>query len=252
MMAVLRRKALLGSACALLAGIALVVLLDAGERAPLAPPAVMPADTAVRTSDTTTLRQSVEEIARRLGVRIVIDDAVRADLPAPRVPESALDAARLEAMLRKLLAGHPFAFHYGKDERLRAVWVYARDDQVAGRHADTAAASVTPSAAMNHPRSVPPPPSGAPTGESSDAPVAGLQELKRIVEADAPESVLMQALDAYVVQPEASEDEVTALLDRMSGSSHAMLAEHARIMRDARAARPAEAALVPEPIEEGR
>jgi hypothetical protein len=56
----------------------------------------------------------------------------------------------------------------------------------------------------------------------------------------------MQALDAYVVQAEASDEEVGALLERMSGSSHAMLAEHARVLQEARSA---PTVLAPEPIE---
>jgi hypothetical protein len=245
MMAGPGRKTLAATACVLLAGIALAALLHGGERAPGAPPAVMSAEATARSSDTATLRRSAEEIARRLGVRIVIDHAVRADLPAPRVPDGVLDAARLEAMLRQLLAGHPFAFHYGSDERLRAVWVYARDDHVAVRDAGSAAASVPPPAATTGPRGAPPAASHASTGESV-APAPDVQELRRIIEADASESARMQALDAYVVQAEASDEEVGALLERMSGSSHAMLAEHARVLQEARSA---PTVLAPEPIE---
>jgi hypothetical protein len=245
MMARPGRKALAATGCVLLAGIALAALLHGGERTPGAPPAVMSAEATAPSNDTATLRQSAEEIARRLGVRIVIDHAVRADVPAPRVPDGVLDAARLEAMLRQLLAGHPFVFHYGSDERLRAVWVYARDDQVAVRDAGSAAASVPPPAATTDPRGSPPAASHAPTGESV-APAADVQELKRIIEADASESARMQALDAYVMQADANDQEVGALLERMGGSPHAMLAEHARVLQEARSV---PAVLAPEPIE---
>jgi hypothetical protein len=228
-----------------------------------------------------TLRQVAEEVARRHGVRIVIDEAVSAELPAPAVAGGLFPGLLLEATLRGLFAGSELVFHYGRDradgaERLKAVWVFSHGQggalRVTARPGGLAVKSPDPeahSAALHRPQ-------GAASPEAQPAPSRGLQgddenerlqtlrvdplsasasdpgALLRLVQEDASEAVRMLALDAYLTHPSVSEDEVRTMLDRMSGDSQQMLADYARSLLEARDAAPGDVDLVPDPIEEHR
>jgi hypothetical protein len=270
-------------------GLVTLAIVFALDRAPVEPDAAAGPRVAVAGSGTpaahpgaTTVRQAVEAIGRRHGVRIVIDDAVRADLPAPYVPVGDLEADRLESALRELLAGNELVFHYGVGPgrggvQLKVVWVFSRLEDFAVRA--TAWAGSAPAAADEgaDPRqrlaALDAPPGAAPAmGEAApgrgsspddenarsrasradpaDTMAPDLNELRKLAEADEPEAVRMQALEDYLMHPDATEDEVLALLDRLSHSAEPMLAEHARTLREARTAAVQDADLNPEPIED--
>jgi hypothetical protein len=216
-----------------------------------------------------TLRETAEEIGRRHGIRIVIDDAVRADVRAPGVAERILPATLLEAMLRMLFAGNELVFHYGVDastkgERLKSVWVFAAAQAPAIYASATPPGSASVTAFDNkdteervaalHRLSNEPPSQAQPIlrralddpdenvrlqalqAELANAAVPDLNALKRLVEEDSSEAVRTLALEAYVANPNASEDDVRALLDRLADDSQRMLAELARSLRESRAA----------------
>jgi hypothetical protein len=227
-----------------------------------------------------TLRETAERIGRRHGVRIVIDDAVRADVRAPAVAEGILPAPLLEATLRALFAGNELVFHYGVDastkgERLKSVWVFA------AAQAPAIYASATPRGtgyvtafdnkdaeerlAALHRLSSEPPSQAQPIlrralddpdenvrlqalqAGLANAAVPDVNALKRLVEEDSSEAVRTLALEAYVANPNASEDDVRALLDRVADDSQRMLAELARTLRESRAA-PSDVAPVLQPL----
>jgi hypothetical protein len=231
-----------------------------------------------------TLREAAEEIGRRHGVRIVIDDAVRADVPAPAVPDGNLEGMLLEATLRGLLAGNELMFHYGADrpnggERLKAVWVFShsqgsavRATATAGTGSGVAGASAEPgqrAAALD--RLASPAPAEvhvtsnhglqdsdenvrlqALHSELANTSPPDLRELRRLVEEDASEAVRIQALEAYITHPDATEEDVGTMLDRIADDAQQILGDYARSLREARAAAPADTALIPEPIEESQ
>lgn len=224
-------------------------------------------------SETKTRRAAADELGRRHGVRIVIDAAVRADDPAPAVPGGDLDTARLESTLRELLAGNELLFHYGVD-RLETLWVFARVEDFAVRAtagdgvsgAGEAAGSRQQVAALHEvprmqPTSVPDTPSlglrdpdenvrlQALQVETDGSP-APLHDLRQLVDADPSEAVRIRALEALVTHPDATDGEISAALERMSNSPLQLLADHARILRDARAAAAEGPELTPEPIDE--
>jgi hypothetical protein len=232
---------------------------------------------------TKTLREVAQEIAARHGIRIVIDDSVRADVRAPAVPEGVLRGSLLEATLRALFSGNELMFHYGADgpkeaERLKAVWVFARAQGPALYVTDVptsgcSVAAVESSdaeerAAALHRLSSEPPVSAGPilnrALQDADENVrlqalqAGLTNtagpdvdtLKRLIEEDASEAVRTLALQAFVAHPGASEDEVRSMLDRVADDSQRMLAELARSLREARFAAPTDTSLTPEPVNE--
>jgi len=214
----MQRPALLGLVCAGIVGLVIALALDDGGRAP----AVVEgrADAA---TDTTTLRVALVEIGRRLGVRIDVDAVPDAERRVPRVPDRSLDTLQLEALLRALLVGQPFVLHYGPDARLRSVSVGESDPPAALRHTDaTATAAVSPAAAA----------------AIVEAPPASLQELRQVIDTDASSAVRVQALDEAVLQAGTNEQEVVALLDHASASADRMLAEHARVLREARSTPP--------------
>jgi hypothetical protein len=238
---------------------------------------------AVQTSpgDVTTLRQAAENLARRHGVRIIIDDAVRADLPAPAIAAGPLPGGLLEATLRGLFAGSELVFHYGRDpgngaERLKTVWVFSHAQGPLHVVAQPGAPSrpivgnpapEAPTPGLHRPSGVAsseihPSPSRRPQDGDENEKLQALQvdlasgggsdveALRRMVQEDASEAVRMLALDAYLTHPSVSEDEVRAMLDRMSGDSQQMLAEYAKSLLEARAATPGRVEIDPDPIEE--
>ena len=240
--------------------------------------------TAPPRSGAKTMREAVEEIGRRHGVRIVIDDAVRADVPAPAVPDGNLEGMLLEATLRGLLAGNELMFHYGADrpnggERLKAVWVFSRSQGSAVRATATAGAGSGIAGVSAEPgqRAVAPDrlASAAPAephvtsnrglqdsdenvrlqalqSELGNTSQPDLSELRRLVEEDASEAVRIQALQAYITHPDATDEDVGTMLDRIADDAQQMLADYARSLREARAPAPADTALIPEPIEENQ
>jgi hypothetical protein len=239
------------------------------------------ATSAAATADTTTkattpsavkaktLREVAEEIGRRHGVRIVIDDAVRADVQAPAVANGILPGALLEATLRALFAGNELMLHYGTDanhagERLKAVWVFA-PAQGSALYATTNPPSSISVAAFEHtdadervaalhrlsgepPSRAQPVLSRALADSDDNVRLQALQAqlanamtpdvavLKRLVEEDPSEAVRTVALEAYVAAPGVTEEEVRRLLDRLADDSQQMLAELARSLRESRAA----------------
>jgi hypothetical protein len=233
---------------------------------------------------TTTLRQVAEEVARRHGVRIVIDDAVRADLPAPAIAAGPFPGLLLEATLRGLFAGSELVFHYGRDraegaERLKAVWVFSHAQggalRVTARPGGQSGPTVESQDSGAHTAALHRPP-GTASPEVRPLPSRSFQDddenerlqtlhvdlasasgsdpeaLRRLLQEDASEAVRMLALEAYLTHPSVSEDEVRTMLDRLSGDSQQMLADYARSLLEARAAAPGDVDLVPEPIEEYR
>jgi len=273
----IRHAVLTAAACAGLVGLVIAWSVDPAPTEPIGPAQAQRVGPVVAAasprSEAKTLRAAADELARRHGVRIVIDAAVRADGPAPAVPGGDLDAARLESTLRELLAGNELLFHYGVD-RLETLWVFARAEDFAVRAtagdgvsgAGEAAGSRQQVAALHEspraqPASVPEAPDlglrdpdenvrlqalqdGLPDGSP-----AALQDLRQLVDADPSEAVRMRALEALVAHPDATDGEIRAALERMSNSPLQLLADHARILRDARDGAAEGAELVPEPID---
>ncbi len=221
------------------------------------------------------LRLAVEELARRQGVQLVMADAVAADLLAMPAPAGSPDAASPEASLRRWLNGFELVLHYGGDDgtgraRLKAAWVFPLGKagvlqavaEPLRRPAPTAADRQAPTIAAA-PAAVL---AAAAASGLHDADEAGrlqalqrvrqgelaasLHELGGLVTGDASEAVRIDALDAYVMHPEAGDADVQTLLEQASRAGAGLLAEHARALRESRAA-PAAPLAVPDPIEPG-
>lgn len=202
------------------------------------------------------LRELAADIGRRLGVPIVIDDAVRADVPGPAVALEGLDASRLESTLRGLFAGQELLFHHGADRRgagsrLKGVWVYSRAEDFRvgatawagsppaadGERRATVSPAPRPGAAQPAPREADGPGRAPWSGDMAEAAAPELPGLSRLVlGSDAPQGLRLQALEAYVIHPAATDGEVRALLDQVGSGADPMLAEHARVLREARSA----------------
>jgi len=217
---------------------------------------------------TKTLRETAEEIGLRNGVRIVIDDTVHADARAPAVADGILTGALLEATMRALFAGNELVFHYGVDasgkgERLKAVWVFAPSQASAIYASATSGGTGAVTAFDNrdaeermaalHRLASEPPSQAQPilrrALQDSDpnvrlqaleaglanAAAPDLDALKRLIEDDSSEAVRAIALEAYVANPNAGEEEVRSMLDRLADDSQRMLADLARSLRESRA-----------------
>ncbi len=258
-------RRLLGAS--VLAGAVLAGLWLAG--APEAEPASAPADAPAQ-SVLPNLRVALEDLARRQGVQLVLADAVAADLLAMPAPAGGVEAASPEASLRRWLNGFELVLHYGGDDgtgraRLKAAWVFPLGkagvlQAIAGppRHpAPVADDGQRPAAIV---------PAATAPGGLHDADDSGrlqalqrvrqgelsasLQELGGLVAGDASEAVRIDALEAYIVHPQASDADVQALLEQASQAGTGLLAEQARALRESRVA-PAVPLPAPEPIEPG-
>lgn len=211
-----------------------------------------------------TLREAADTLAARHRLRIVIDPAVRSDVPATiDVHDAALP---LEAQLHRLFAGHELLLHHtadrGSGARLVAAWVFARAEDVSVMPQATAATGAAPAAVV-----APVLPPSTPRSEpgrglqdadeqarlltrqsgTGDAPPASPLDLRRLVEHDPSEAVRLQALEALAAHPESSEAELRQLLEQLAANPDTLLGEQARALRESRAA--TIAGLVPEPIE---
>lgn len=215
------------------------------------------------------LRVAVEELARQHGLRLVVAEAAAADLAAMPAPADGLDDAMPEARLRRWLNGFELVLHYGGDG-LKAAWVFPRGQAAAVRATigprDAAperpgAPQATAAAPVPAPAAAVPPAAGLRDGDEAvrlqalqlarqGEAAPGLQELRSLVDGDVSEAVRIEALEAFVAHPDASEDDVRALLEQAGQGRGGMLAEHARSLREARAT-PGVAVLVPEPVEPG-
>jgi len=213
-----------------------------------------------------TRRQAVEDIARRYGVRVAVDDAVRLEELAPDMTH----AAAPEEALRALLDGNELVFHYGTDShgRLQAVWAFSKARGFAvtpaagaqGGQTTAAASPATPvpgaavcdaaheAQAALRVRSAGAPPSPA-VAAAGEEPPPDLRELRQLIDIEAPEGPRMAALDSFVAHPEASEHDIAAVLDRLAAGGPSLLAEHARALLAARIPLAADAGIVPEPVE---
>lgn len=221
-----------------------------------------------------TLREAADTLAARHRLRIVIDPAVRSDVPSPA---DAHDSSQpLETQLRRLFAGHELVLHHtadrGSGARLVAAWVFARAEDVSlapRAAAGPAMVAATAAAAATVPPATPTTPAVAPRLEpgrglqdpdeqvrlqalhsgGGDSPPADLHELRRLVQSDPSEAVRLQALEALAAHPESGEAELRQLLEQLAANPYTLLGEQARALREARSA--SLAPLVPEPVEPG-
>lgn len=217
------------------AGLIVAAIAIGAGRALHAPPSAADGVSAGphRVASSRTQRDAAEELARRHGVRLVIDRAVRAGAPTPAPADGIFDEAQLVAELQRLLPGNELLFHYGGG-RLATVWVFARTGDFAVRTPPFGAPA--PSAA--DPRQI----------TDAEAPPE-LHEIALALGTDAPEGLRVQALDAYVAHPDATDTDIDAMLGWLAAGPESLVAEHARVLRDARAI-PVPTTIVPEPIEQ--
>jgi len=207
-----------------------------------------------------TLRDVVDELAAQHRLRIVLDPAVRSDVPVRL--DATFASLPVEAQLQRLFAGHELLLHHtadrGSGARLAAAWVFARAEDVAvvPRSAATsaftfaqalpAAAATAATATAAAAETVRPAPQRAETADA-EAPPMTLQALRRLVEQDGSDAERVQALEALAAHPEAGDAELRQLLEQLGAQPHSLLGEQARALLDARTA--AVTALAPEPVE---
>lgn len=219
---------------------------DAAAPAPAAP-TTLPPPAATRVSDGVrqapggSLRQAVETFARQHGIRLVVDPMVRLDGQPPGPADGPA-----EATLRTWLAGYQLLLHLEPDatagvDRLRTVWVFARGTPLPGP-------DEVRSASSRHLATVRAAAAGDPAAPGEPA-APSLAELWRVAQQGSSDADRMQALDALVAQSDADPAMIDAVLDRLASDEVSLLGEHARALRESRAAPSADEPLEPEPIE---